>query len=96
MNRYPRVPASCKTGEENCSTWDLSYMWLDPGWLVKWLMWSAAPAFIVEAVVLGALRHLDTNEIWTFMISMPLLIFGWYYFVSWAIDRLIFKLRRQT
>jgi hypothetical protein len=49
-------------------------------------MLSAAPAFIVEAVVLGSLRHLGVNEIWVFMISMPMLIFGWYYFIGWLID----------
>jgi hypothetical protein len=59
-------------------------------------MLSAAPAFIVEAIVLRGLRHLGMNEILAFMISMPFLIFGWYYFVGWLIDFLIFKLRRHT
>ncbi|MGB9465504.1 MAG: hypothetical protein WBR10_10350 [Candidatus Acidiferrum sp.] len=48
---------------------------------------SAIPAFVVEAVVIGGLGRIGINEIWGFMISMPLLIFAWYYFVGWLIDR---------
>jgi hypothetical protein len=85
-SKSPQVPAPCKSGEEHCVSWDLPNRWIDPGWLSEWLMLSAAPAFIVEAVVLGSLRHLGVNEIWVFMISMPMLIFGWYYFIGWLID----------
>jgi hypothetical protein len=30
------------------------------------------------------------------MISMPVLIFAWFYFVSWLIDRWIFQRRHRT
>jgi len=96
MQRHPRGPTPCETGKANCTRWDLPYMWVDPGWLSELLMWTALPAFVVAAVMVGGLRRLGINEIWGFMISMPLLIFGWYYFVGWLIDRLLFKLRRRV
>jgi hypothetical protein len=95
-NRHPQAPTPCRTGEKNCTTWELPYMWVDPGWLSKWLMLSAMPAFVVEAAILVGLSRLGINEIWGFMISMPLLIFAWYYFVGWLIDRWIFRLSRPT
>jgi hypothetical protein len=71
-------------------------MWVNPGWLSKWLMLSAMPAFVVEAAILVGLSRLGINEIWGFIISMPLLISAWYYFVGWLIDRWIFGLSRPT
>ena len=93
-NRPPRTLTPCKTGEENCITWDGPYMCVDPGWLSKWFMLSAALAFVVEGLILGGLGRLGINQIWAFMIPMPLLLFAWYYFVGRLIDRQISKLSR--
>lgn len=81
---------------ENCTSWDLSAIWVDPGWLVKCLMLSALPAFLLEAVILNVLGRLGINQIWCFLITMPLLILAWFYFVSWLIDRLIFQRQHRT
>jgi hypothetical protein len=63
-------------------------MWVDPSWIEEWFMRSALPAFLIGAVVVSSLGRLGVNQIWSFVISMPLLILIWYYFVGWLIDRL--------
>jgi len=71
-------------------------MWVEPGWLVNYLMYSALPAFVCGMAIVSVLWRLGINEIWSFLISMPILIFAWFYFVSWLVDRWIFQRRRQT
>jgi hypothetical protein len=51
-------------------------------------MVSALPAFLVGVAIVRGLGHLGVNEVWSFFTSMPLLIFAWYYFIGWLIDRL--------
>jgi hypothetical protein len=41
------------------------------------------------------LSNLGIDEVLTFMVSMPILIFAWYYLVGWLIDRLSHK-RQQA
>jgi hypothetical protein len=62
-------------------------IWVDPGTVTRTFMAFAMPAFLLSAVIVGGLRRLGINQIWSFMISMPLLIFGWFYFVGSLIDR---------
>jgi hypothetical protein len=62
-------------------------MGVEPGWLIKYLELAALPAFFLGAAIVSVLGRLGINQIWSFLISMPLLIFAWFYFVSWLIDR---------
>ena len=59
-------------------------------------MLSAFPAFAISVLIVSGLGHLGINEIWSFLVSLPPLIFAWFYFVSWLVDRWIFQRRRQT
>jgi hypothetical protein len=52
-------------------------------------MISALPAFVVGAISVKALAHLGISEVWSFVILMPFLIFAWFYFVGWLIERLL-------
>ena len=83
----------CKDDKENCVSWDLRDTWVDPGLLEKVLLLSAFPAFILGKFFVALLGWLGINQVWTFMSLMPLLIFAWYYFIGWLLDRLI---RRQN
>jgi hypothetical protein len=56
-------------------SWDLKDRWIDPGMAAEILMIAAFPAFAVSAVIVGGLGRLGVNQVWSFMISMPLLIF---------------------
>lgn len=93
LNRQPSTP--CKDGKTGCVSWDPVYIWVDPGWLTKSLILSAFPAFLIGAMIVGGLRRLGISEISTFMISMPLLIVGWYYLVGRLVDHWANKLSRQ-
>jgi len=95
LNKYPRVAAPCERGSGNCVSWDLPNMWVDPGIVTEVLMVSALPAFAIGAFIVGGLGRLGINQIWSFMISMPILIFTWYYFIGWLIDRWVLKRPRQ-
>lgn len=77
----------CKEGEDGCLVVDPEYIWVDPGWVAKSLVISAAPAFLVGAIVIHGLARLGVSEVASFMISMPVLICAWFFFVGWIIDR---------
>jgi hypothetical protein len=96
LNRHPQVAAPCKEGVENCDRWVYRAVWVDPALTTRALTASALPAFAIGLLITSGLRHLAINEVWSFMISMPVLIFAWFYFVSWLIDRWIFQRRHQT
>ena len=55
------------------------------------LILSGLPAFAVGKIIVGGLGRLGINQIWSFLISMPLLLFTWYYFLGWLVDRWKFK-----
>jgi hypothetical protein len=52
----------------------------------------ALPAFLVGTGVVHGLARLGVSEVISFMVSMPLLIFAWFYLVGWLVDR---RLRRR-
>jgi hypothetical protein len=62
-------------------------MWVDPGLLAKFLMLSAFPAFLVGLFVVSGLGRLGLSQVSSFMLLMPVLIFAWYYFIGWLLDR---------
>jgi hypothetical protein len=70
------------------------YIWVDPGWAEKTLVVSAFPAFVVGAAIVGGLARLGMSEVSTFPVSVPVLIFAWFYFVGWLVDRWRYKRAR--
>jgi len=50
-------------------------------------MLSALPAFIAGLVIVTVLGRFGVSQVSSFMVSMPLLLGTWYYFVGWLIDR---------
>jgi hypothetical protein len=72
----------CEGREENCASWDAPYILVDPGIVTKTLMAFAMPAFLLSAVIVGGLGRLGINQIWSFLISMPLLISVWFYWMA--------------
>jgi hypothetical protein len=59
-------------------------------------MLSALPAFVVGGFTVGGLGKLGISQVSSFMLLMPVLIFGWYYFVGWLLDRWSHKHHRQA
>ena len=89
LNRHPvpEVVAPCKNGEENCVSWDPPYILVEPGWGEKVLLLSALPAFAISAGIVRILARLGISEVPTFFVSMPLLVFAWFYPIGWLLDR---------
>ncbi|SRR6266478_85068 len=65
-----------------------------PGWLDRVLVLSALPAFLVDAAVVVGMSKLGIDEVLTFMVSMPVLLFAWFYFSGWLIERWISRRQR--
>ena len=82
-------PSPCLHSTEPCVEWDPAVMdrFGRPGHAEKIFLLSALPAFFVSSLLTFGFGSFGVNEIATFMISMPLLTFGWFYFVGWLIDR---------
>src|SRR5512146_2869920 len=60
LNRHSIAPAvsPCHDGAPDCVTFELEARWVTPGWLDKSLLYSALPAFLVEALLLVGLGPL--------------------------------------
>src|SRR5215472_6573785 len=87
LNTNPPAPVAspCKDVQEVCVAWDP--ISITPGWPVKLLVLTAFPAFFIEVVLVTGLGRFGISQVTTFMISMPLLIFAWYYLIGWLLDR---------
>ena len=96
LNKNPIVPTTttCKDGIEDCTTWDPVYIWVDPGWAERTLVISAFPAFVVGAAIVSGLARLGVSEVSTFILSIPVLIFAWFYFVGRLVDLWRYKRAR--
>lgn len=95
LNKSRAVAPSCQNAAENCATWDLRVVIVDPGAITVLGILSGLPAFVLGLIIVSGLGRLGVNQIWSFMISMPLLLFSWYYFVGWLLDRWRLKRRQK-
>jgi hypothetical protein len=88
LNERDVVPVRCTGGNEPCVPFSHPIViWVHPGLLEYILRLAALPAFIVGMAIVRGLGPLGVSEITSFMTAMPLLIFAWFYFVDWLLDR---------
>jgi hypothetical protein len=89
LNRHPSIfrHPQCPPEQPNCFEWDLSTLAVEPGFLTRALMLSAFPAFIVGVVVVDLLGRVGVSQVASFMVSMPILIFAWFYLVGRALTK---------
>jgi hypothetical protein len=89
--RPERPPDPCDETRGPCVTWDTSDVDLrhHPGMLERILAFCALPALLIGLLITAVLGKYGMNQILGYMISMPLLIFGWFYFVGWLVDRVV-------
>jgi hypothetical protein len=52
------------------------------------------PAFVVGAAIVSGLARLGVSEVSTFILSIPVLIFAWFYFVCRLVDLWRYKRAR--
>ena len=95
LNQHPIAPvqAPCPEGKANCAGWELRERWVTPALVDRALVLSALPAFLAGSAIVAGLSKLGVDEVLTFMVSMPILIFAWYFSVGWLLER--WSLRRQ-
>jgi hypothetical protein len=82
-------------GSVDCVSTEPMTMCVYPGWLARSLFLTSLPAFLLGVGIVGGLGRLGVSQVWSFMISMPLLISLWFYFVGSLLDRWRSK-RQQT
>ena len=95
LNKNPLVRPPCKSGEEDCGS-EPNFIWVDPGYLTNSLMLLALPAFALETISVRGLAHLGINEVWSFMVLMPLYMLGWFYFLGRLVDNKWVRKRRPA
>ena len=88
LNQHPIVPTTTTSqdGIEDCTPWDPVYIWVDQGWAETTLVISAFPAFVVGAAIVTGLARLGMSEVSAFILSIPVVVLAWFYFVGWLID----------
>jgi hypothetical protein len=79
----------CPNGIPDCSNGESPNVKIPPQWLEKLLVFPAFPAFLAGFAIVAGLSKLGIDEVLTFFVSMPILLFGWYYLVGWLIERLL-------
>jgi hypothetical protein len=62
---------------------------MTPGWLDRLLTVSALPAFLAGSGLVITLSKQGVDEVLTFLVSMPILVFAWFYLVGWLLDLMI-------
>jgi hypothetical protein len=91
--RYPSPCANLNTGE-SCFVWEDLAIYRHPSNAERVFVLLDFPAMIVGMFVSFMLGRIGVNEIWTFMISIPLLTAAWCFLVGRILDRRIFQRER--
>jgi len=95
LNRNPKPASPCEGRKDGCADAAASVTHVTPGWLDRLLTYSALPAFLAGAGLVITLSKRGVDEVLTFMVSMPIFLFFWFFFVGWMLDRLIFRLMQR-
>lgn len=78
--------SACKDGSDRCGAWGPESLIVDFGLVTKLLVALAFPAFLIGGLIVKELGRAGISEVYSFMISMPLLISAWFYIVGSLID----------
>lgn len=96
LNKRSVSNEPCSGAQADCTGWSrLPNRWIAPGLLDRILVFSALPAFFAGAVVVVTLSKAGVDEVLSFMVGMPILLFGWYYLVGWLIERWSVRRRQR-
>ena len=92
LNKHPHGTAIVpRASAQACLGWYPAELWDESGIVDKALLITAIPPFVAEAPLLIASAKLGINQIPIFFVTMPILLFAWFYFLGWALDRLRYK-----
>ena len=85
----------CLYDPGHCANWDVTPRRNPPGWLDRALVLSAFPAFLTGFALVLLMARKGVNEVMTFMVSMPMLLYGWYYLVGWLLEYWLYRRRKN-
>lgn len=91
LNHRPYPIKRADAAESGEATWVLRDRWVDPPYVVTLLIYSGFPAFMITVAIVGVLGRLGISEILSFLVSAPVLLATWYYFVGRLLDRWLRK-----
>ena len=86
LNQNPRPAERCQYDPEACANWDVPTQRQAPGWLDRVLVVSGLPAFLLGVGICHGLGRHGVDEVLSFMVAMPELIFGWSYLLGWLLE----------
>ena len=95
LNRWSNTLAICNSQGSDCKV-EFDYIRINPGPVAKAFMTSAFPAFFAGTALSHALGWFGISELLTFMITVPVFIFAWYYLLSWFLFLLIGGVRKRN
>jgi hypothetical protein len=95
LNKHPDLERPCEEGAD-CIGWDLLEMRSNPGWETRSLVLSGLPAFAAGGIIVFVLGKLGVSQLVSFMLFMPPLLFGWYYYLGSVIDRRVARMKTKT
>ena len=97
LGKVPPAPCGTEMDPRTCADWwAVSDVIVDPGAILSTLMISGLPAFLATIVIVHGMGRFGVNEVYSFFVVAPTLLFGWYFFLGWVIDRVFARLRRGT
>jgi hypothetical protein len=86
LGRLPAPP--CPPEIPDCKTWlVLPDVIVDPGIILRALLISGFPAWLISIRAIHGLARFGVNEIYSFFAIAPLLLFAWYFLLGFLIDR---------
>jgi hypothetical protein len=89
LNRHPSPAQPCGDKRQDCAGDESSSRKVVPDWLDRTLAISGFPAFLAGTAVVALGSKQGVDEVLTFMVSMPILLFGWYFLVGRLVDWLL-------
>lgn len=92
QNEHPSPVPPCKDKDAKCAQEKFPETKIAPDWPDKILVFTAFPAFLTGFGAVMALSLAGIDEVFSFMIVMPILIFGWFYFIGLLLDAWIARL----
>jgi len=95
LDRNPKPAALCQYDAAHCANWEVPGKSGPPGWSDRILVFSSLPAFLAGCAVVFAFGRAGIDEVLTFMVVMPMLLFTWFHLAGRLIDRWGSK-RRQA
>ena len=95
LDQNPKPAALCQYEASHCANWEVPGKSGAPGWLDRVLVFSSLPAFLAGCAVVFAFGRMGIDEVLSFMVVMPMLLFTWFHLAGRLIDRLRHK-RRQA